>query len=357
MRQCSAMSPERRGLTALRSRRHADLHRVPVRGKHVVSVVEDAGDDRKRSISSLFSVVTRRCLTYVAISAKLPRARRPPRGSPRPATPAPSRKGGHRTIRQQTTERPRTQAAASGMPARYEGGITPGSSATQLGSRIASTNSKTPATNPVASATPSLRSSPSQRRPTIRRMIRRARRSPERVCGNVPRAQGALTCARSDPVNLRTACGKVQGDVPALSECSCDRDAIRRSLRSDLPVRFKPSRARRRDRHRGRDVRAGLAKRRPHGSRTRRSTMAVRYREQRDPPPSPCRETPAPCVRRHARRMCSIQAGRRTGRPSGTAHALVNADGSGQQRTAQERPARRSVVARRAADRHRAVRQ
>jgi hypothetical protein len=32
-------------LTALRSRRHADLHRVPVRGKHVVSVVEDPGDD------------------------------------------------------------------------------------------------------------------------------------------------------------------------------------------------------------------------------------------------------------------------------------------------------------------------
>lgn len=39
------MSPERRRLTALRSRRDADLHRVPVRGKHVVSVVEDAGDD------------------------------------------------------------------------------------------------------------------------------------------------------------------------------------------------------------------------------------------------------------------------------------------------------------------------
>jgi hypothetical protein len=32
-------------MTVLRSLRHADLHGVPVRGKHVVSVVEDAGDD------------------------------------------------------------------------------------------------------------------------------------------------------------------------------------------------------------------------------------------------------------------------------------------------------------------------
>src|SRR5829696_2412296 len=45
------MSPERRRLTALRSRRHADLRRVPVRGKHVVSVVEDAGDDLASAIT------------------------------------------------------------------------------------------------------------------------------------------------------------------------------------------------------------------------------------------------------------------------------------------------------------------